>query len=59
MLLAGLLYDGVDVVLRPEVELALLVRLPTLMPPLLVPVLGLEVTDGLLPVELWLVETEP
>lgn len=59
MLLAGLLYDGVDVVLRPEVELALLVRLPTLMPPLLVPVLGLVVEDGLLPAELWLVETEP
>ena len=45
--------------LRPEVELALLVRLPTLIPPLLVPVLGLVEADGLLPAELWLVETEP
>ena len=59
MLPDGLLYDGVEVVLRPAVELALLVRLPTLMPPLLVPVLGLEVTDGLRPVEPWLAETEP
>ena len=56
VLLAGLLYEGVEA--RPAAELALLVRLPTLMPPLLVPVLGLATDDGLLAV-LWLVETEP
>ena len=47
LLFVGLLYVGEDEPL-PEVAFVLLVRLPTLMPPLLVPVLGLAVFDGLL-----------
>ena len=47
LLPAGLLYEGVDV-FRPEAELPLPVRLPTLIPPLLVPVLGLDTAAGLL-----------
>ena len=56
-LLAGLLYEGVEVLCLDE-ELVLLVRLPTLIPPLLVPVLGLAVLDGL-PAELWLMLADP
>ena len=48
---AGLLYEGDDELL-PAAALALLVLLPTLMPPLLVPVLGLAVLEGL-PAELF------
>ena len=47
-----------DEVFLPAAVLALLVRLPTLMPPLTVPVVVLTLPDALFP-EGWLPATEP